>query len=166
MEFTKELLNEVYRYDKETGKLFYKIDLSRVAKKDMEAGSNNSGYLQTQLLGKMLKVHRIIWKMHYGENPECIDHINHNRSDNRLENLRNVTQKENCMNMSLAKNNKTGIQGVYIEKGDGKPYVASIRVDGKELEKKRFKSMGEAIEHRKYLHDKYEFHDNHGKKIC
>lgn len=159
MEFTQNLLREIYDYDRGTGKLYYKVSLARCIKVGDEVGSYNQGYLQTQLLGKMLKVHRIIWKMEYGENPYTIDHINHNREDNRLDNLRDVTPAENSKNISYKKN-KLGVYGVYPE---GKRFVSSVRVNGKIEGKKRFDTLGEAIEHRNYLYDKYDFHPNHGK---
>lgn len=163
MELSSKLLKEIYRYDGIAGKLYYRVKTaSRVIVGD-EVGSYNDGYLQTQLFGKMLKVHRIIWKMEHDENPEQVDHINHIRNDNRIENLRNVSSQVNMMNLSKSKRNKLGINGVYEEKiGSKIKYVSSIRVNGKILGKKRFDTIGEAVEHRNYLYDKHGFHENHG----
>jgi hypothetical protein len=52
--------------------------------------------------------------------PYEIDHINHNKSDNRKNNLRIVTHKVNQRNRSLSKNNKSGMSGVYWDKSKNK----------------------------------------------
>lgn len=67
--------------------------------------------------GKLYKVHRIVYEMYYGVPIEphlVVDHINGNPFDNEIDNLRVVSRKINSRNMSLNKNNKTGIVGVCI----------------------------------------------------
>ena len=85
-----ELLNERFKY--EDGKLIYIKHISSNARPGMVAGCpDDKGYWGVLIKGKRYKVSRIIWKMMTGKDPEHeIDHINHKRDDNRIENLRDV----------------------------------------------------------------------------
>ena len=57
------------------------------------------GYLRCTMKGRSYLLHRLIWKLHYGVDPgPCLDHINRFKSDNRIENLREVTHSENLRN--------------------------------------------------------------------
>ena len=56
--------------------------------------------------------HRLVWLYHFGEAPEIIDHINQNKADNRVENLRIATHGQNLCNSKLSRRNKSGIKGV------------------------------------------------------
>jgi len=76
------------------------------------------------------------------ENRPFIDHINHNRLDNRLSNLRWVTNQENDHNKSIAKNNKSGYQGICLSKSN--TWRACISINKKEV-RKTFKTIEEAI---------------------
>lgn len=64
--------------------------------------------------GTFYFVHRIAWKMHYGYDPDIIDHINRNPTDNRICNLRSVTNGVNVMNAKVLKTNKSKIRGVQL----------------------------------------------------
>ncbi len=90
-----EVLQEKFDYNPETG-----ILLRRATQKP--AGyTNGRGWLRVKIAGVHYKVHRIVWKMHHGEDPPAnlqIDHINRDRHDNRITNLRVVTCKENIHN--------------------------------------------------------------------
>ena len=69
---------------------------------DVAVWQDEHGYVYIRFMGKLRQAHRIIWEMHHGPIPEGmeIDHINHVTDDNRIENLRLVTRKENCKNIS------------------------------------------------------------------
>lgn len=64
------------------------------------------------------QIHRIIFKMFTGEEPDCIDHINNNPSDNRIENLQALTHSDNLFKGSgkLRKHNTSGYKGVHYDK--------------------------------------------------
>jgi hypothetical protein len=118
-----EELRRLFNYDPETGILTNAIDRATNAKKGQEAGKANPSSKGYKILGvnkRLYKAHRIIWKMHYGYEPSHeIDHINGDRSDNRIANLRDVPKEINQINRQVKNaNNKTGIRGVYW-KGNG-----------------------------------------------
>lgn len=86
---------------------------SKWAGKPAFTSKNKHGYFQGGVLKEKLSAHRVVWAMFYGQWPEhCIDHINGDRSDNRIENLRSVTVAENQRNMGRSKANKSGVSGV------------------------------------------------------
>lgn len=101
--------------------------------------------------------------MHNGDIPEGyeIDHINHIRDDNRIENLRLVRKKDNQKNLSKNKRNKTGLTGVTITK-DGL-YYAQIGVLGKTFCIGYFKTMFDAACARRSKENELKYHFNHGR---
>jgi hypothetical protein len=105
---------------------------------------------------------RLAWLYMTGAFPEGhIDHINHDSTDNRWANLREVSSVENSRNMSRSRSNKSGVTGVSWDKGTGKWFVC-IMVDGKTRYGGIFTSIEEAAAKRKELEQKYNFHPNHG----
>jgi hypothetical protein len=119
-----------------------------------------SGYLITTIKNKQFYCHRLAWLYEYGEWPKGqIDHINHNRSDNRICNLRDATVSQNRRNMRLSPNSSTGITGVYVHRNK---WTARITVENKLLYLGCFKNKDDAIKARKKAEKKYGFHPNHG----
>lgn len=96
------------------------------------AGSiSPNGYRQILINKQSHKSHRIAWLLFYGEWPSlCIDHIDRNRTNNKIENLRLATKAENGRNANIQKNNTTGVTGVYW-RGKRKKFEAQIRDNGK-----------------------------------
>ena len=132
---TKELLVEMFDY--KDGQLFWKVmpgcrsDI--VGKK---AGSKNeSGYERIKVLGKLRMTHRLVFLMHHGYTPFEIDHIDGNRLNNRIENLREVTKFQNCWNRGTPKSNTSGIKGVCWHK-KAKAWYVQLQV------KKKMKYLG------------------------
>ena len=149
----------LYRY----GKLFWKCSRGK-AKSGIEAGRlKSTGYKEIKLFGKSYQVHRVIWEMHNGKLPVgfVVDHINHDRSDNRLENLRAVPVKENCRNQSRRKNSGTGVNGVRWYDPRGK-YRAEIKVNKKTISLGYFETIIDAKAARMRADKEYKFHENHG----
>jgi hypothetical protein len=109
--------------------------------------------------------HRIIWKHVTGNDPEFIDHINHDRTDNRIENLRSVSTVENCQNQTLSKSNKSGVLGVHWNTRQRK-WIASIRRPGVGFSELlgRFDSVEEAAVCRRAAETEANFHPNHGRQ--
>lgn len=94
---------------------------------------DKNGYISIGLDCEKYYAHRVIWEMHNGQIQKGmqIDHINHIRDDNVIENLRLVSGAQNSKNMSMSIANKTGRTGVYMLK-NGK-YCAMIVVDRKSI---------------------------------
>lgn len=74
--------------------------------------------------------HRIIWKLAHGTDPNFIDHLNGDRSDNRLSNLRSVTFNENMRNRKISSNNTSGFPGVYFEKRS-QLWIVQLEIEGR-----------------------------------
>lgn len=120
------------------------------------------GYFEGCLLGVNVKAHRVIWAMYYGAWPEGqIDHINGNRSDNRIRNLRDVSSAENGRNQRRHSTNTSGYCGVRWHKRD-MVWNADIRVDGKLIHLGTFRCITSAAIARALANEKYGFHHNHG----
>jgi len=163
-DLTKEYLDEIFTYDGKSGKLFWKIRKSIRNTVGQEVGKlSDTGYKVVSIDYCRYRVHRIIWFMNYGKWPNEIDHINHNRTDNRLENLRDVGRKINGKNQSLSKNNKSGYSGVYWSKREQK-WKVEIKVDFKKICLGTFKNLKDAVTVRKQAEIDYGFHKNHGRK--
>lgn len=119
---TQATIAEFYLYDKETGNLIHRKD-NNARKAGSVAGSPNPfGYQKIGFKGKVYSAHRMIWILFNGDIPDglCIDHINGNKSDNRIENLRLVTHKQNMENVGRPATNVSGYKGVSWWKATGK----------------------------------------------
>lgn len=121
------------------------------------------GYLQGRVEGKLYPAHRVIWFLVHGEWPDEIDHINGNRSDNRLANLRNISRNENMRNRKIDTRNTSGFMGVSWNKTNKKWHVYA-NVDKKRTNIGWFETIEEAIEARKKFLASEDFHENHGRK--
>ena len=96
-----------------------------------EAGSiHATGYRHVTWQGKVHKVHRLIFLLEHGYMPKEIDHINGDRQDNRLKNLREVTRSQNQCNRFVLANNTSGYAGVSWHK-KSKSWVVRLMKDGK-----------------------------------
>ena len=98
--FTFNEVSTHIRYDCKTGILFWKVPTSKKVKAGDRAGSlNNQGYWRLSFRGRILSGHRVAWLLNFGQWPTMqIDHINRDRADNRIENLRDVSGSENIRN--------------------------------------------------------------------
>lgn len=121
-----------------------------------------NGYLKISINDKSHRAHRLAWLYINGSMPvDEIDHINHDRLDNRIINLREATGTENHKNMSMDKRNKSGFTGVHWYKRASK-WEASITVGGKLKYLGYFQDIQDAITAREQANVKYNFHNNHG----
>ena len=120
--------NEKYLYV--DGKLYFKGDFHSKQRKGQRVGTlNNSGYLKVCLDYKNYLVHRLIFLMHHGYLPDVIDHIDQNKLNNKIENLRHANQEINTWNRGKQANNTSGYRGVSWNKHAGK-WHAYIKVKG------------------------------------
>jgi len=153
---TQKQLKSRYHYNEKTG-IFTRISTGNIA------GSLNCRYLAINFDRKKYYNHRLAWLYVHGELPEgSLDHINHNRFDNSIENLRETDQLTNSKNISIGSANISGHLGVHWLKKD-KVWAASIMVKQKGIWLGRFKDKFEAIDARLHAEKLYGFHANHGK---
>lgn len=115
-------LKELIHYDPESGDFTWLIKRGRSAVAGSMAGTiTNRGYRQIYIDRTPYLAHRLAWFYMNGKWPEeDIDHINHNRSDNRICNLRAATRSQNSQNRLLPANNKSGVLGVHWHSGANK----------------------------------------------
>ncbi|AZF94941.1 hypothetical protein HOU74_gp35 [Pectobacterium phage Phoria] len=94
------------------------------------AGSTNkAGYTQVGVAGKLVYAHRIAWMLYYGEQPPAfIDHIDGDKSNNSIANLRAASKRENAHNQPKTAANTSGFKGVSRVRGR---YQAQIRINSK-----------------------------------
>lgn len=136
-------------YEPETGRLF---------RNGQEIGGLMAhGYVQMFIGGKHRTGHRLAFWVMTGRWPKHqIDHIDHNRSNNRWDNLREVSKADNRRNCRLGKRNKSGVVGV--RKSPSGRYIARIR----NHQIGTFDTKDEAVMWRKVAEAALGFHENHG----
>ena len=123
---TQERLLELFDYDNFTGHLVHKITKGRSVKGKI-AGTldKHSGYRRIGIDGLFMLAHRLVWVYHFGDEPnKILDHINGNKEDNRIENLRLSDFNQNQQNRrSASQNNKSGYLGVVMDRGKWKAQI-------------------------------------------
>lgn len=164
---TQELLKQFVHYDPDTGvlKRTHALDRNhnRYEKEFVPTSVTAQGYRQISLFKSPRTVHRLAFLYMTGRFPDEVDHINGVRLDNRWCNLREVSSKENRMNMGIPINNKSGARGVYYYPRYSK-WEVTITVDGDHKYLGRFADLDEAIQVRQDAEKEYGYHENHGKR--
>ena len=156
---------ELLSYNPHTGELRWKVNRSNIKEGDPAGYKMSSGYIQVRVLGVLYYAHRLAWLLHYGNWPEDqIDHINHYRGDNRIENLREASRTDNNRNHSLHSTNTSGACGVSWYKDRGK-WETYIEVEGKKITLGYFGGFDEAVAARLAANKHYDFHENHGVNL-
>lgn len=172
-----ETLQEALSYNPETGVLtwrkrplhHFKSENARNRCNTLFAGQpaftslNNTGYLHGLCNRVPLLAHRVAWALTYGLWPDGqIDHIDGDRTNNRIVNLRDATGQENSKNRQLRSDNKSGCVGVQWHKKTQKWRAFISGADGlKHLGV--FTNLDEAIAARKAAEREHDFHPNHGR---
>lgn len=142
---------EVYFYCPATGTIRWRIASYRNVRKpgDKAGGKSGPGYEMVWIDGKNYGAHRVVWSLVHGEWPsQEIDHINGDRSDNRIENLRLASRQENAQNLGLREDNKSGVKGVFWHKNIAK-WWAYINKEGQRMTLGYFDNLFEAAAARK-----------------
>lgn len=124
---------------------------------------NNKGYLSGIRDGKSVLLHRVITDC---PNGMVVDHINHDKMDNRKLNLRIVTQHQNSLNHDVRCDNKSGNTGVNYVEASGK-WLSRITIDSEIINLGTFDSYEDAVKIRKIAEDKYfgEFSYDNSQKV-
>lgn len=175
------MLREVLDYDPDTGRLVWKEraphqfpagenthpgvcqmwNKQRAGKEALTANIN--GYKVGAVMTVRVYAHRVAWAIHYGEWPEHdIDHINGDRGDNRIVNLRAAPRYENNRNRRMNRRNTSGVTGVHYAKTVGK-WMASITVEGVKKNLGMYDQKEDAISARQKAERDYGYHPRHGR---
>ena len=121
------------------------------------------GYQNVKVDYQTLGGHRIAWAIYYGEWPEGeIDHINGDKLDNRICNLRAVSAAENMKNLRTPATNSSGVMGVSFVSRINR-WRAYIRVNGRATHIGYFMSKEDAARARNLAAEKFGYHKNHGR---
>lgn len=155
---TASRLREVLRYDPETG-VFHRLTDGGGVKAGSVAGCvQRVGYVVIRIDDVLYYAHRLAWLYVTGSWPEdIVDHMDGNRANNRIKNLREASPKVNAQNVRRAqKNNKSGLLGVSWSKAD-KCWKAQIYSNGKGKCIGYFRTASEA--HDAYVKEKREQHE-------
>ena len=157
-ELTQDELKDALLYFPKTGAFLRRPSGKR-------AGSvNKKGYWVIGIKQKLYQAHRLAFLYMTGKFPDQeVDHRNHDKSDNRWDNLRDVSGSKNARNAKLSVKNKSGYTGVYAtESGD---WVAKIS-DGKKVQTIGiFDSKMDAALARRFAEQRLGYHPNHGRSI-
>jgi len=165
----QEYLQSILNYNKDNGVFTWKHrdDVrpewnTKFAGKEA-GGVRASGYITFGINKVRRYAHRIAILYSYGYTPEQVDHINGNRADNRLANLRSANNYINSRNQKLRATNTSGYNGVYWCKRRGLWYVR-VGVNGVNIHGGYFVDIKDAISNRDLLDIKHGYHKLHGTK--
>lgn len=171
-----DVLHQILRHEPEDGLLFWKRRPDhffgsegsakswnkQFAGKQAFTSRDSNGYYRGGIFGTVYRAHRVIWALVHGCDPEYIDHINGDPSDNRIDNLRSVSASENAMNCRKPKTNTSGYHGVHWNEANQK-WLATMTVRGRSIYLGSFESKKDAARARRVANRKYGFHENHGR---
>lgn len=139
-----EEVRNLFSYNPDTGIL---VAINRKRRTDLNGKPvgcpHGNGYLDVRIGSKLHYVHRICWAHYYGEWAELIDHINGNKSDNRIANLRIANKQRNGLNRGAEKGNSTGFKGVTF-RTDTKNYMWQFVIEKKRYTKSGFDTAEDA----------------------
>lgn len=174
VELEAETVRDLLRCEPETGKLFWrarksswfpsehrcKIWNTRYAGQEAFTSGSGQGYYVGSIFKRLYAAHRIVWVICTGRWPaEQIDHINGIRTDNRFDNLREVSNVENGRNQQLKASNTSGVNGVRQR---GNRWLAEIVVDGARITLGSFHTQDAAAAARSAANARYGFSARHG----
>jgi hypothetical protein len=167
-DLTVDRLRQLVAYEPDTGRLFWRPRSNhrwnmRYAGTVALHCTNSGGYRSGSVDQKSVKAHRAAWALYYGRWPHEVDHINGCRSDNRIENLREVDRATNCRNRGLRSDNVSGRVGVGFHKRTGK-WRARIQINGRSVSLGSFWRMHDAVYARLNAEREHGFGPNHGAK--
>jgi hypothetical protein len=128
---TQELLHKLFDY--KDGQLYWKNDNKAKKIKGNVAGYiKKNGYVGIRYMGNLYLAHRLIYLYHHGNLPKFLDHINLDKCDNRIENLRPCTRNENQRNHAIKITNTSGYKNITWHKKN-KKWQVSFDVNSKKL---------------------------------
>lgn len=169
-------IKALLRYEPSTGKLFWmprtldmfpdtrsgRIWNTRFANREAFTAFDGQGYRKGGVLGSQYKAHRIAWFLHCGSWPDGdLDHIDGDRGNNQISNLRSVTRGGNNRNRAMSSANNSGFVGVRWVKSRRR-WVSEIYFEGKQKRLGYFKTFPEAVHAREAAMREHGFSARHG----
>ena len=164
MGYSLEQLKEKFEYDPLTGNV-YGLNWGASRQRKLLTSISENGYYRVSIMinGKQIAVllHRVAYELQTNEllGSHVIDHIDHDKLNNKFSNLRKVCRKENNRNLGKRKSNSTGVSGAY-QLPSGK-WRVQIKVDGKNRHIGCFETIEQAAEAKIRANLEYGFHLNH-----
>jgi hypothetical protein len=170
-----EELGEFLHYEPDTGLLRWKINVGKKIKANSVAGCLHSrGYIHVRMNQESFKAHRLAWALYYNQDPGGmqIDHIDENKSNNKIINLRLAGHRENGANFGPQKNNKLGVKGVFCRHGK---FQTEIVKNGKKYHLGGYDTIEEASNvywaaaeelHGKFAHEKCKYPEKLTEYAC
>lgn len=143
-------------YNEKTGQFTWRVPVGRARPGEVASTKNGSGYTVIGIRGAIYRAHRLAWLAVYGVWPSHeIDHIDGDKSNNAIRNLRDVPRRINAQNVRKSRA-MSGLLGAHFRADTGK-FQASLAVDGRSLTLGQFSSAEEA--HEAYLQAKRAMHE-------
>jgi len=178
-EISQDYLKSILKYDEKSG-IFYWLKRDRslfLSDKGLKifnskfsgrkAGNTHKTdknlYITIRILGSLYYAHRLAWIYTYGFWPNIIDHIDGDGLNNKIDNLRSVTNQINSKNQRLKETNSSGKIGVYFNK-EIKKWIAQCKENGKTRVILCSDNFDLACDARKNYENSNEYHENHGTK--
>ena len=122
-------VRELFNYDEECGVLVSKKVRGSRGSVGPNLGANDRGYKVVGINGKTYRTHRLVWLWYYGYLPENgIDHIDRDRGNNKISNLREVSKRCNSINSKTSSNNISGIRGISWNTKQSK-WISTIAIN-------------------------------------
>lgn len=153
----RQYAEQFVRYEPKTGYFYWLVNRGRGVKAGDRAGHVAQGYITLNFKMTKVRAHRVAWFLYYGELPPCqIDHINRNKADNRICNLRLAINNEadNLQNLGTRVDNTSGVTGVVWNRCKNR-WVVRVYRAGKQICLGYFESFDEAVAARKAGEKKY-----------
>lgn len=179
---TPHELRQLLRYEPTTGMLFWRVrgpewfdhewpesfaegwNARFAGEEAVACVDSSSGYKTGSILRVRVKAHRVVWAMCRGDWPHgVIDHINGDKTDNRIENLRDTNHIINGRNAKKSKANTSGHTGISWCSQQSK-WKVQLRDSGAKVTIGRFQELAEAVAARDEAYRRIGFHENHGKR--
>jgi hypothetical protein len=164
IEMTQDYAHSLFEY--KDGNLYWKVKKAPHVHVGAEVGSPAHGYKTVYVDGRNWRIHRLVFLMQHGYLPKMVDHINGNRADNRIENLRAADDFQNAHNMNMRPDNKSGIKGVSWN-SDRCKWVARVNFKRKTYQVGYFEDIELAEFAVQMAREKYHgAYANHGKTLA